>query len=118
MIKLYDSKTKKMVTLNENDISMYNCGPTVYNHIHIGNARPLVTFDVLYRLLIHFKKNVTYVLNITDIDDKIINNAIQNNVPELELSNYYTEQYFLIKKKLNTLPMINPKVSENIDVQQ
>lgn len=115
MIKLYDSKTKKMVTLNENDISMYNCGPTVYNHIHIGNARPLVTFDVLYRLLIHFKKNVTYVLNITDIDDKIINNAIQNNVPELELSNYYTEQYFLIKKKLNTLPMINPKVSENID---
>lgn len=115
MIKLYDSKTKKMVELFENDISIYNCGPTVYNHIHIGNARPLITFDVLYRLLIHLQKNVKYVLNITDIDDKIINKAIESNATELEISDYYTQQYFLIKQKLNTLPMINPKVSENID---
>ena len=115
MIKLYDSKTKKMVELSENDISIYNCGPTVYNHIHIGNARPLITFDVLYRLLIHLQKNVKYVLNITDIDDKIINKAIESNATELEISEYYTQQYFLIKQKLNTLPMVNPKVSENID---
>lgn len=115
MIKLYDSKSKKMVELSENDISIYNCGPTVYNHIHIGNARPLITFDVLYRLLIHLQKNVKYVLNITDIDDKIINKAIESNATELEISDYYTQQYFLIKQKLNTLPMINPKVSENID---
>ena len=115
MIKLYDSKSKKMVELSENDISIYNCGPTVYNHIHIGNASPLVTFDVLYRWLIHLQKNVKYVLNITDIDDKIINKAIESNATELEISDYYTQQYFLIKQKLNTLPMVNPKVSENID---
>lgn len=115
MIKLYDSRTKKLVPIEENEISIYNCGPTVYNHIHIGNARPLVTFDVLYRLFLHLDKKVKYVLNITDIDDKIINAASQENISELELSNYYAEQYFTIKKRLNTLSMINPKVSDNID---
>ena len=115
MIKLYDSRTNKYVSIDENDISIYNCGPTVYNHIHIGNARPLIVFDVLYRLFKYLKKNVKYVLNITDIDDKIINEAAKQNMDELQLSNYYTEQYLLIKKQLNTLEMINPKVSDNID---
>lgn len=114
MVRLYDSKTKKLINVDEQEVSIYNCGPTVYNHIHIGNARPLVTFDVLVRLLLHLKRDVKYVLNITDIDDKIINEAKKENKPELELSNYYADQYFLIKEKLNTLPMINPKVSDNI----
>lgn len=114
MVRLYDSKTKKLINVEEQEVSIYNCGPTVYNHIHIGNARPLVTFDVLVRLLLHLKRDVKYVLNITDIDDKIINEAKKENKPELELSNYYADQYFLIKEKLNTLPMINPKVSDNI----
>lgn len=114
MVRLYDSRTKKLIAIDEQEVSIYNCGPTVYNHIHIGNARPLVTFDVLVRLLLHLKKDVKYVLNITDIDDKIINEAKKENKPELELSNYYANQYFLIKEKLNTLPMINPKVSDNI----
>lgn len=114
MVRLYDSKTKKLIPVDEQNVSIYNCGPTVYNHIHIGNARPLVTFDVLVRLFLYLKKDVKYVLNITDIDDKIINEAKKENKSELDLSNYYAEQYFLIKNKLNTLPMINPKVSDNI----
>lgn len=115
MIKIYDSRTNELIPLDDDVISIYNCGPTVYNHIHIGNARPLVTFDVLVRLLKHKKKEYKYVLNITDIDDKIINEAQQQNKTEIELSTFYMEQYFEIKNKLNTLPMINPRVSDNID---
>ncbi|MDE7221949.1 MAG: cysteine--tRNA ligase, partial [Ureaplasma sp.] len=115
MLKLYDSKTNTLKEIDEQFVSMYNCGPTVYNHIHIGNARPLVTFDVLHRLLKYLKRDVKYVLNITDIDDKIINAAKNKNMSELELSNYYADQYFLILNKLNILPMINPKVTDNIE---
>ncbi|MDE5617722.1 MAG: cysteine--tRNA ligase [Ureaplasma sp.] len=114
-MKLYDSKTNTLKEIDEQFVSMYNCGPTVYNHIHIGNARPLVTFDVLHRLLKYLKRDVKYVLNITDIDDKIINAAKNKNMSELELSNYYADQYFLILNKLNILPMINPKVTDNIE---
>lgn len=115
MIKLYDSRTNRVIELNDPEISIYNCGPTVYNHIHIGNARPLVTFDVLVRLLKHQNKAYKYILNITDIDDKIINESEKQNMSELELSSYYMDQYLKIKEKLNTIPMINPKVSDNID---
>lgn len=115
MIKLYDSRTNQFIELNDPEISIYNCGPTVYNHIHIGNARPLVTFDVLVRLLKHQNKAYKYILNITDIDDKIINESERQNMSELELSSYYMDQYLKIKEKLNTIPMINPKVSDNID---
>lgn len=115
MLKLYDSKTSTLKDVDEQFVSIYNCGPTVYNHIHIGNARPLVTFDVLQRLLKYLNRDVKYVLNITDIDDKIINAAIKENMTELELSNYYAEQYFLILNKMNILPMINPKVTDNIE---
>lgn len=115
MIKLYDSRTNQTIELNDPEISIYNCGPTVYNHIHIGNARPLVTFDVLVRLLKHQNKAYKYILNITDIDDKIINESEKQNMSELELSSYYMDQYLKIKEKLNTMPMINPKVSDNID---
>ncbi len=115
MIKLYDSRTNQFIELNDPKISIYNCGPTVYNHIHIGNARPLVTFDVLVRLLKHQNKSYKYILNITDIDDKIINESEKQNMSELELSSYYMDQYLKIKEKLNTIPMINPKVSDNID---
>ena len=91
MIKLYDSRTNQFIELNDPEISIYNCGPTVYNHIHIGNARPLVTFDVLVRLLKHQNKSYKYILNITDIDDKIINESEKQNMSELELSSYYMD---------------------------
>lgn len=113
-MKLFNSSTKKIVNLTKDNIKIYNCGPTVYNHIHIGNARPLVVFDVLYRYLIHIGKNVEYVLNITDIDDKIINRAIEEQKTEKEVSEYYFQEYLKIKKQLNTLEMFNPKVSDNI----
>lgn len=115
MIKIYDSRTNELIPLDDKIISIYNCGPTVYNHIHIGNARPLITFDVLVRLLKYQKKEYKYVLNITDIDDKIINEAQKQNQTEFQLSTFYMEQYFEIKNKLNTIPMINPRVSDNID---
>ncbi len=114
-MKLMNSSTKQLVDLNKKEINIYNCGPTVYNHIHIGNARPLVVFDVLYRFLLSQGVKVNYVLNITDIDDKIIKKALETNKPELEVSEYYFQEYSKIKSRLNTLEMINPKVSDNID---
>ena len=73
-MKLYNSLTKSLeefVPLDQSNIKMYVCGPTVYNDAHLGNARPSVVFDVVARLLRYKFKNVTYVRNITDVDDKI-----------------------------------------------
>ena len=72
------NKKDKFIPINENKIGMYVCGPTVYDDPHIGNARPLVVFDILYKVLkCRFGKNkVTYVRNITDIDDKIIKSSL------------------------------------------
>ena len=82
--KIFNSLTKRkenFVPINKSKIGMYVCGPTVYDYPHIGNARPLVVFDVLYRLLkkIYRNNKVTYVRNITDIDDKIIESSKKNN---------------------------------------
>ena len=79
-LKIYNSLTKKkenFIPINKDKIGMYVCGPTVYDYPHIGNARPLVVFDVLYRLLkkIYGEYEITYVRNITDIDDKIIESS-------------------------------------------
>ena len=116
MLKIKNSETSELVEINENKVSIYNCGPTVYNHVHIGNIRPAITFDVLYRLLKYTKHDVIYVHNITDIDDKIINRAIETNQNELELSNYYYETYLDLLNKMNILKMdVIPKVSENIE---
>lgn len=116
MFKLYDSLSKTFKILDTSKtINIYNCGPTVYNHIHIGNARPLIIFDVLYRYLISNNCHVNYVLNITDIDDKIINKAISENKTEIDISSFFTNEYLKIKKQLNTLEMKNYKVSEHID---
>ena len=74
------NKREKFFPINNNKIGMYVCGPTVYDFPHIGNARPLVVFDVLFRLLqsLYGKNKVTYVRNITDIDDKIIESSKKN----------------------------------------
>ena len=66
------NKKEKFIPLDQKNIRMYVCGPTVYDYPHIGNARPLVIFDILFKLLKHIFSKVTYVRNITDIDDKII----------------------------------------------
>ena len=82
-IRLYNTKTRKkeeFVPLDPGNIGMYVCGPTVYDRAHLGNARPIVVFDVLYRLLRHVygADHVTYVRNFTDVDDKINARALEN----------------------------------------
>ena len=75
MIRVYNTMSKRveeLKPLKENEISMYVCGPTVYNYIHIGNARPFIMFDTLRRYLEYKGYDVTYVQNFTDVDDKII----------------------------------------------
>ena len=69
------NKKEQFIPRNNNDVGMYVCGPTVYDDPHIGNARPLVIFDILFRVLKNKFKNVKYVRNITDIDDKIIKSS-------------------------------------------
>ena len=75
-------KKEKFTPIDKNKIGMYVCGPTVYDDPHIGNARPLVVFDLLFKVLKckYGKKSVTYVRNITDIDDKIINSSKEKNI--------------------------------------
>ena len=81
-LKLYNTLSAKkeiFTPLNADNVRMYVCGPTVYDHAHIGNARPIIVFDVLYRLLRHVygENHVTYARNITDVDDKTIKGALE-----------------------------------------
>lgn len=116
MLKIKDSSSEKYIEMNDEKISIYNCGPTVYNDVHIGNVRPLITFDVLYRYLKKQNKPVIYVHNITDVDDKIINRSIELHKPELELADHYFKEYLKIIDNLNALRMDHlPKVSDNIE---
>ena len=87
------NKKEKFTPLNNNKVGMYVCGPTVYDFPHIGNARPLVVFDVLFRLLQRFygKNKVTYVRNITDIDDKIIESSKKNKKTIKDLTENITQ---------------------------
>jgi len=108
---------EKFVPINKNKVGMYVCGPTVYDFPHIGNARPLVVFDVLYRLLLKIfgKNKVTYVRNITDIDDKIIESSKKNEVPIDMLTTSTTKGFHDDCKYLNCLkPSFEPKATEHI----
>ena len=89
------NKKEKFVPINKNKIGMYVCGPTVYDDPHIGNARPLVVFDILFRVLkCKFgDKQVNYVRNITDIDDKIIQSSIEKNISTNELTKKITNNF-------------------------
>jgi len=103
-IRLYNSKSKKKEIfhpVNDENVTMYVCGPTVYGAHHIGNARPAVIFDVLAKLLRNKYKSVTYARNITDIDDKIINAALEQNLEISEITKRSTNQYHSDMKILN-----------------
>ncbi len=82
------NKKEKFIPINKNKIGMYVCGPTVYDDPHIGNARPLILFDILFKVLkCKFGKDtVTYVRNITDVDDKIINSSIEKKISIKDLT--------------------------------
>lgn len=114
-MKIYSSSTKKEYELKDQNITIYNCGPTVYNYVHIGNVRPLIIFDVLHRYLLKIGKNVKFVHNITDVDDKIIAAASKANITEKELSTKYLNAYLDLFDLLNIKKLIMPKVSDHID---
>ena len=97
-------------------VTMYVCGPTVYSYVHIGNARPVVVFDCLYRLLSVLYPQVVYARNITDIDDKIIDAALQRGTDIAEVSTEFTQKYREDMAALNALaPTIEPMATEHID---
>lgn len=102
--------------LDPKKITMYVCGPTVYNRVHIGNARPAVVFDILFRILRKIYPDVLYARNITDIDDKIIKASKDNNLSIEEISKKYISSYSDDMDKLNNLtPSIEPLATQNID---
>lgn len=119
MIRLYNSKTLKIedfIPVHEGHVDMYVCGPTVYNYAHIGNARPMVVFDVLKRLFEAEGYSVTYVSNFTDVDDKIINKALSEGTTEAVIAQRYIDAYQDVRTQLHTeLPDMTPRVTETMD---
>ncbi len=118
-MKVYNTLTRKkeeLVPITPGEIKMYACGPTVYNYIHIGNARPLCIFDILRRYLEYRGYNVKFVQNFTDIDDKIIRRANEEHVDFSEISERYIKEFWADADGLNVRhATINPKATENID---
>lgn len=117
-MKVYNTMTRQkqeFIPIDENEIKIYVCGPTVYNYIHIGNARPAVVFDTLRRYLEYKGKKVKYVQNFTDVDDKIINKSREEGVSASEISEKYIDEFLKDAKSLNLKPAtVYPKVTENI----
>ena len=118
-IRVYNTLTKQkeeFVPINPGKANIYVCGVTPYNHPHIGNARPFVTWDVIRRFLEHEGYDVLHVQNFTDIDDKIINTANKEGVEWFNICNRYIESYFEVMDKLNVRRAhVYPRVSEHID---
>jgi cysteinyl-tRNA synthetase len=118
-MKIYNEVTGKIEpfkTINEKQVLMYVCGPTVYSDIHIGNARPIIFFDLVYRFLTSEGYDVKYVSNITDVDDKIINRATEQNISEEELVKINEKAFLSVLEKLNIKPFYRqPKVTEYMD---
>ena len=118
-MKVYNTLTRKkeeLVPITPGEIKRYACGPTVYNYIHIGNARPLCIFDILRRYLEYRGYNVKFVQNFTDIDDKIIRRANEEHVDFSEISERYIKEFWTDADGLNVRhATINPKATENID---
>lgn len=118
-MKIYNTLTRQkeeFVPIVPDEAKIYACGPTVYNFIHIGNARPICVFDVLRRYLEYRGMKVTFVQNFTDIDDKIIRRANEENTDYLTVSRRYIEEYKTDAEGLNVRPAtVHPLATENID---
>ncbi len=103
------------VPITEGKVTMYSCGPTVYNYIHVGNARPIIMFDVLRRYLEYRGYAVTFVQNFTDVDDKIIRRANEEGVSSAEIAEKYIAEYWKDVKALGVREAtVHPKATENI----
>ena len=115
-IKFYNTLTNQVEVfkpIKENEVSMYVCGPTVYNDPHIGNMRPAVFFDTFRKYLEYIGYNVKYVSNFTDVDDKIINKALAENKSEKEITDFYIGEYRKCLESLNVAKNYdNPRVTE------
>lgn len=118
-MNLYNSYTQKIEPLQPIEpgkVSMYVCGPTVYNEPHVGNARPIVVFDTLKKALQLQGMEVMFVSNYTDVDDKIIKTAMEQNVSEKEITDRYIEAYNRVRKDLHAdLPDVAPRVTETME---
>ena len=112
----YTREKEEFRPIEENKVRMYICGPTVYNYIHIGNARPVLFFDLVHRYFKYLGYEVEFVSNVTDVDDKIINRAIEEGVTEAQISEKYLNYFLECNKVLNALPLTAmPKVTESMD---
>lgn len=106
----------EFIPIKEGEVKIYACGPTVYNYIHIGNARPLCVFDVLRRYLEWRGYKVTFVQNFTDIDDKLIKKANEEGITVPEVAERYIKEFWIDAKGLNVREAsVHPKATENID---
>lgn len=118
-MKLFNTLTNKkeeFKPLREGEVSIYVCGPTVYNYVHIGNTRPMIVFDVLRRTFEYLGYKVTFVSNFTDVDDKIIKAAKQEGISEKELTDKYIKAYEDVRRDLNLLfPTYAPRVTNTMD---
>jgi cysteinyl-tRNA synthetase len=117
-VKLYNTLTRtkeEFVPLEEGKVKMYVCGPTVYNYIHIGNARPFIIFDTLRRYLEYKGYDVTFVQNFTDVDDKIIKRGHEENISPEEVADKYIDEYFVDADGLGIKrATVHPRVTDNI----
>ena len=117
-MKLYNTLTRKkeeFVPVNEGKVGMYVCGPTVYNYIHIGNARPMIVFDTVRRYFEYKGYEVNYVSNFTDVDDKIINKANEEGVDAKVISERFIKECKKDMEGLNVKPAtVHPKATEEI----
>lgn len=118
-MRIFNTLTRKkeeLIPIEEGKYKIYACGPTVYNYIHIGNARPLCVFDVLRRYLEYRGNEVRFVQNFTDIDDKIIRRANDEGLTFSEISEKYIEEFWVDAKGMNVREAtVHPKATENID---
>jgi len=119
-MKLYNTLTRKTEEFEPRDgqtVGMYVCGPTVYDHLHIGNIRPIIVFDTLRRYMERFKGwDVIHVQNITDVDDKLINRSIESGEPVEQIAEEYTDAYFRLLDRLGVLiPTFSPRATEHIE---
>jgi len=117
-MKIYNTlinKKEEFVPVENGKVKMYVCGPTVYNYFHIGNARPLIFFDVVKKFFEYLGNEVTLVRNITDIDDKLINRSIEEKIPVSEIAEKYTKAFFADCKALEINPADHhPRATEYI----
>ena len=118
-MKIFNTLTNKkeeFKPLREGEVSIYVCGPTVYNYVHIGNTRPMIVFDVLRRTFEYLGYKVTFVSNFTDVDDKIIKAAKAEGITEKELTDKYIAAYEDVRRNFNLLfPTYAPRVTNTMD---